>query len=84
VIELDKETILRQFEEIEQRLEKVVVLCKSYEAINSELKNKIIKLEEELQGKIEAEKSYFHERDLIRSRIDNLLSKLNDITEADN
>jgi len=81
---LDKETILRQFEEIEQRLEKVVVLCKSYEAINSELKNKIIKLEEELQGKIEAEKSYFHERDLIRSRIDNLLSKLNDITEADN
>jgi hypothetical protein len=84
VIELDKETILRQFEEIEQRLEKVVVLCKSYEAINSELKNKIIKLEEELQGKIEAEKSYFHERDLIRSRIDNLLSKLNDITEVDN
>ncbi len=81
---MDKETILRQFEEIEQRLEKVVVLCKSYEAINSELKNKIIKLEEELQGKIEAEKSYFHERDLIRSRIDNLLSKLNDITEADN
>lgn len=81
---MDKETILRQFEEIEQRLEKVVVLCKSYEAINSELKNKIIKLEEELQGKIEAEKSYFHERDLIRSRIDNLLSKLNDITEVDN
>jgi len=81
---LDKEMILRQFEEIEQKLEKVAALCKSYEAINSELKNKIMKLEEELQGKIETEKSYSRERDLIRSRVDNLLSKLNDITEAHN
>jgi len=84
VIGLNKEIILRQFEEIEQKLEKVVALCKSYEAINLELKSKIMKLEEELQGKIEAEKSYSHERDLIRSRIDNLLSKLNGITEAHN
>jgi len=81
---LEKEMILRQFEEIEQKLEKVVALCKSYEAITIELKNKIMKLEEELQGKIEAEKSYSHERDLIRSRIDNLLSKLNGITESHN
>ncbi len=81
---MNKEIILRQFEEIEQKLEKVVALCKSYEAINLELKSKIMKLEEELQGKIEAEKSYSHERDLIRSRIDNLLSKLNGITEAHN
>jgi uncharacterized coiled-coil DUF342 family protein len=82
VIGLDKEMILRQFEEIEQKLEEVFARCKSYEAINSEFKNKIMKLEEELQGKIEAEKSYSHERDIIRSRIDNLLSKLNGITEA--
>lgn len=81
---MEKEMILRQFEEIEQKLEKVVALCKSYEAITIELKNKIMKLEEELQGKIEAEKSYSHERDLIRSRIDNLLSKLNGITESHN
>lgn len=79
---MDKEMILHQFEEIEQKLEKVVARCKSYEAINSEFKNKIMKLEEELQGKIQAEKSYSQERDIIRSRIDNLLSKLNGITEA--
>lgn len=81
---MNKEIILHQFEEIEQKLEKVVALCKSYEAINLEFKSKIMKLEEELQGKIEAEKSYSRERDLIRSRIDNLLSKLNGITEAHN
>lgn len=84
MIGLDKEMILLQFEEIEQKLEKVAALCKSYETINLELKNKIMKLEEELQGKIEAEKSYSRERDLIRSRVDNLLSKLNGITEAHN
>jgi uncharacterized coiled-coil DUF342 family protein len=81
VAELNREVIMRQFEELEQKLEKVVALCKSYETINSELKNKIVKIEEELQGKIEAEKSYSQERDLIRSRIDNLLSKLNGFTE---
>ncbi len=74
--------ILRQFDEIENKLEKVVAVCKSYEAINIELKNKIVKLEEELQGKIEAEKSYSKERNIIRSKIDNLLSKLDGISET--
>jgi len=79
---LDNELILRQFDEIENKLEKVVAVCKSYEAINIELKNKIVKLEEELQGKIEAEKSYSKERNIIRSKIDNLLSKLDGISET--
>lgn len=79
---MDNELILRQFDEIENKLEKVVAVCKSYEAINLELNNKIVKLEEELQGKIETEKSYSLERNIIRSKIDNLLSKLDGITEA--
>lgn len=79
---MDNELILRQFDEIEDKLEKVVAVCKSYEAINLELKNKIVKLEEELQGRIENEKSYSMERNVIRSKIDNLLSKLEVITET--
>ncbi len=79
---MDNELILRQFDEIENKLEKVVAVCKSYEGINLELNNKIVKLEEELQGKIETEKSYSLERNIIRSKIDNLLSKLDGITEA--
>jgi len=79
---LDNELILRQFDEIENKLEKVFAVCKSYEAINLELNNKIVKLEEELQGKIETEKSYSLERNIIRSKIDNLLSKLDGITDA--
>ena len=81
---MDKELILQQFDEIENRLEKLVAVCKSYEATNSEFKNNIVRLEEELQEKIEKEKSYIQERDIIKSKIDNLLSRLSDLTEADN
>jgi hypothetical protein len=79
---LDNELILRQFDEIENKLERVVAVCKSYEAINLELNSKIVKLEGELKGKIETETSYSLERDIIRSKIDSLLSKLDGITEA--
>ena len=79
---MDNELILRQFDEIENKLEKVVAVCKSYEGINLELTNKIVKLEEALQGKIETEKSYSLERNIILAKIDNLLSKLDGITEA--
>ena len=79
---MDNELILRQFDEIENKLERVVAVCKSYEAINLELNSKIVKLEGELKGKIETETSYSLERDIIRSKIDSLLSKLDGITEA--
>ena len=39
-------------------------------------------LEEELQGKVEVENNYQEEKALIRSKIDGLLAKLEDITEA--
>jgi protein-arginine kinase activator protein McsA len=49
---------------------------------NSELKGKIEKLEGELQGKVEAENRYAEERALIRSKVDHLLTRLEDISEA--
>jgi len=79
---LDRETTLRQFDEIEQKIGKLIDVCKSLEATNIELKNKIGKLEEELQGKAEAEDNYQEERALIRSKIDSLLVRLEDITET--
>lgn len=79
--ELDSEIIFRQFEELEQKIDILVNACKIYKAKNQELNNKIERLEEELQGKVEAENSYQHERELIRSKIDNLLGKLTDTAE---
>jgi hypothetical protein len=79
---LDNAIILRQFEEIEKKVERLLKICKEHEATNLELKNKIKSLEEELLGKIEAEKSYVQEKVLIRSKINNLLVKVQEIIEA--
>jgi uncharacterized coiled-coil DUF342 family protein len=79
---LDNEFILKQFEEIEKKVENLINVYKSFETTNLELKNKIVRLEGELQGKVEAENNYTQERDLIRSKIDSLLEKLEDIADA--
>lgn len=79
---MDNELILRQFDEIEEKVEKLLKAFQALEATNGELQHKIESLNAELQGRIEAEKKYAKERDLIRSKIDGLLVKLEDIAEA--
>ena len=80
---MDNELILRLFEKIEKKVESLIEVNKSLEATNLELRNKIKRLEEELQGKVEAENNYVEERALIRSRIDSLLVRLEDIAKAE-
>jgi len=74
---------LRLFEKIEKKVESLIEVNKSLEATNLELGNKIKRLEEELQGKVEAENNYVEEKALIRSRIDSLLVRLEDIVKAE-
>ena len=79
---MDNEFILKQFEEIEQKVEKLIEFCNSLEATNLEQKNKIKSLEEEIQGKVEAERNYAEEKALIRSKIDGLLVKLDEVAKG--
>ena len=79
---MENHTIFSQFEEIEKKVGKLVDICKSLETIKLKLNNKIERLEEELQNKAEAENSYQEERALIRSKIDGLLGRIEEITEA--
>ena len=79
---MDNEFILKQFEEIEQRVGKLIEICNALEATNLDQKNKIKSLEEEIQGKVEAEKSYAEEKALIRSKIDGLLVKLDKVSNG--
>ena len=79
---MDNAIISDEFKEIEKKVAKLIAVCKEHEATNSELKNKINSLEEELLGKIEAEKSYAQEKALIRSKVDSLLVKLEEIIEV--
>ena len=79
---MDNENILKQFEAIEIRLENLIHICREKETQNKELVSRVEKLEEELRKKIEAEQRIGEEKAQIRSRIDHLLKRLEDITGA--
>jgi molecular chaperone DnaK (HSP70) len=72
---------LKQFEEVEQKVERLIEICNALKATSSEQKTKIKSLEEEIQGKVEAERSYTEEKALIRSKIDDLLVKLDQFSK---
>lgn len=78
----DTRNILGQFDEIEKKLEKLMRILKSLEESNLELKNTNERLKEELHKKVESESNYIREREVIRSKIDGILMKLEDISEA--
>jgi len=61
----------------------LIKVLKTFEATNIELRNEIESLNTELQERVETEKNYAEERDLIRSKIDSLLVKLEDISEVE-
>ena len=78
---MDNDQIIRQFEQIEQRVENLIKTCKDLETVNSELKSQVLTLEEALQGKQETENRYQEEKNLVRSKIDGLLAKLDTVAE---
>jgi len=76
---VDRELIIRQFDEIEQKVEGLIDVCKKYESANIELRNRIEKLEAEIQIKIDSENNYEQDKAIIRSKIDGLISKLDNL-----
>ena len=78
---LDKDRILKNFKEIEGKVEKLIEVCRSFQTTNAELRNKIERLENELKAKTAMEENYKDAKSLILSKIDKLISKLGNISE---
>ncbi len=76
---MDNEVIIQQFQEIEQKVEKLIARCHSLESDNSQLIGEIERLEGEIQAKAENEQQ---QKRLIRSKIDGLLVKLEGVIET--
>ena len=72
-----------QFDKIEGKVERLIEVCRSLEATNSELEGRIKDLEQELRSKIEAENQYSEQKDLVREKIDHLLSKLDSFSASE-
>jgi prefoldin subunit 5 len=80
---LDNDTILKQFNEIEDRVESLISRCNSLETTNSELTATVVNLEATLKDKEAVVNQDSEIRTLIRSKIDNLLERLDGITEVE-
>lgn len=80
---MDNDTILKQFNEIENRVESLMSRCGSLERTNSELTAMVANLETKLKDKEASENQEGEIKTLIRSRIDNLLERLDGITEVE-
>lgn len=78
---MDNELILQQFDQIERKVERLIEVCNALKATNAELNNKIGQLEVDLQQKMDAESGYIQEKDLIRSKVDGLLARLDNISQ---
>jgi hypothetical protein len=79
---LEAQHLTKEFDRIELKIDRLVAICKSYEATNAKLKNRITQLEEELQAKVEAENRVNADKALIRNRIDSLIQKIEGISVA--
>jgi predicted nuclease with TOPRIM domain len=77
---LDTEPLFNQFIEIEDKVEKLIQVCNSQQAANLELHHKIEQLEEELRIANETVKRHAEEKTLIRTRVDKLLARLEDMS----
>ncbi len=77
---MDTEPLFNQFIEIEDKVEKLIQVCNSQQAANLELHHKIEQLEEELRIANETVKRHAEEKTLIRTRVDKLLARLEDMS----
>ena len=76
---MDNNQIIEQFDKIEKKVLKLIDLRNSLETENKELKDYIAQLEQELEEKLEVESNLIEERSFVRSKVDSLLTKLQDI-----
>ena len=76
---MDTDEVMRQFDLLENKIGHLIEQCSTLEQENLDLKQKVEELEGSVQEKIEAEQQHSKQKALIRSKIDHLLEKLNQV-----
>lgn len=79
---MDEDSIPKQFKKLEDRVEQLVQTSQDLKHAKLELEAKIRELEEGLRTKDATQQSYMEEKSIIRSRIDNVLGRLDEVLDS--
>ena len=79
---MDEDSIPKQFKKLEDRVEQLVQTCHDLQHARLGLEAKIRELEEGLRTKDATQQSYMEEKSIIRSRIDNVLGRLDEVLDS--
>jgi FtsZ-binding cell division protein ZapB len=78
---VDRETVINQFSELENKIDHLIRTCKRLEAESSALKEENQALTIQLQERTEAQKQNDELKDLVISKIDSLMGRLDEFSE---
>ena len=79
---LNIDSIPDQFKVLEEKVEQLVQKCNELQSAKSNLETRVTNLQESLNAKDATEKKYLEEKSLIRSKMDNLVGRLDRILES--
>jgi chromosome segregation ATPase len=79
---VDEDSISQQFDKLEERVEQLVRTCNDLQHAKSGLEAKVQELEQALRTKEATERGYIEEKSVIRSKMDDLLGRLDQILDS--
>ncbi|MBA2882356.1 putative RNase H-like nuclease (RuvC/YqgF family) [Desulfosalsimonas propionicica] len=79
---METDEVMHQLDTLQEKVEHLIEQCQALQRNNTDLQAKVQQLESELDQKTEAENQFLQQKTQIRSRIDDLLAKLNNAAET--
>lgn len=79
---MEQKTVIEQFDALEKKIEQLIEARKGLEARNAELTQKNLQLSQQLQDKVIAAKQHDELKTLVRSKIDSLMGRLDELAEG--
>jgi hypothetical protein len=75
-------TVLQHFDALEKKIEHLIETCKRLETAKAELEQKNLEIAQQLQEKIVEQQQHQELKGLIRSKIDSLMGRLDELAEG--
>ena len=76
---MEEDSFPGQFKKLEDKIEELIQTCRELQQAKSELEAKIYDLEGALRTKVAAEQEHVEEKSMVRSKIEDLLGRVDQV-----